>query len=201
MFHAEPTLEPTVPRPTESAYEQKVVVTRPTTLTDTITTSLSLPMEPKSSPIPQPADTSSPPLMSKTLAWNLLTQNQFGAAPITIQRKFQVPKQPPSPPCLPTPLSPPSRRPSPQPPQNPNPIRGDEESLQGKEPFVFNRNRQTTDHFLHELRLYQFVLRPSTRRSRCRISVNRAFVEDKDTQRSSLLSRLTRAEPRRQAWL
>ena len=45
------------------------------------------------------------------------------------------------------------------------------------------------------------MLRPSTRCSRCRISVSRAFVEDEDTQRSSLLSCLTRAEPRRQAWL
>ena len=45
------------------------------------------------------------------------------------------------------------------------------------------------------------MLRPSTRRSRCRISVSRAFVKDKGTQRSSLLSCLTRAEPRRQAWL
>ena len=45
------------------------------------------------------------------------------------------------------------------------------------------------------------VLRPSTRRSRCRISVSRAFVEDKGTQRSSLLSCLARAEPRRLAWL
>ena len=45
------------------------------------------------------------------------------------------------------------------------------------------------------------VLRPSTRRSRCQISVSRAFEEDKDTQRSSLLSCHTRAEPRRQAWL
>ena len=45
------------------------------------------------------------------------------------------------------------------------------------------------------------MLRPSTRRSRCRISVSRAFVEDKGTQRSSLLSCLLRAEPRRQAWL
>ena len=45
------------------------------------------------------------------------------------------------------------------------------------------------------------VLRPSTRRSRCRISVSRAFVEDEGTQRSSLLSCLSRAEPRRLAWL
>ena len=45
------------------------------------------------------------------------------------------------------------------------------------------------------------LLRPSARRSRCRISVSRAFREDKGTRRSSLLSRLIRAEPRRQAWL
>jgi hypothetical protein len=45
------------------------------------------------------------------------------------------------------------------------------------------------------------LLRPSTRRSRCRISVSRAFVEDKGTQRLSLLLCLPRAEPRRQAWL
>ena len=47
----------------------------------------------------------------------------------------------------------------------------------------------------------QGVLRPSTRRSRCRISISRDFGEDKGTQRSSLLSCLARAEPRRQAWL
>ena len=45
------------------------------------------------------------------------------------------------------------------------------------------------------------MLRPSTRCSRCRISVSRAFWEDKDTQRSSLLSCLTRVEPQHQAWL
>jgi hypothetical protein len=38
-----------------------------------------------------------------------------------------------------------------------NPILGDEEFLQGKEPPVFDGNRQKTDHFLHELQLYQFV--------------------------------------------
>ena len=157
MFRAEPTLEPTVPRPTESAYEQKVVVTRPTMPTDAITTSPSLPIEPKSSPIPQPADTSSPPSMSKMLTWNLPTWNWFGTASITIQRKFQVPKQPPSPPCPSTPPSLPSRGPSPQPPQNPNPVQGNEESLQGKEPFIFDGNQLKTDRFLHKLCLYQFV--------------------------------------------
>ena len=45
------------------------------------------------------------------------------------------------------------------------------------------------------------LLRPSTRRSRCRISISRAFGEDKGTQWSSLLSCLSRAEPRHQAWL
>ena len=79
------------------------------------------------------------------------------------QHHFEVPKRPlssppprgPSPPRPPTPPSPPTRGPSPGPPLNPIP--GDEESLQGKEPPVFDGNRQETDHFLHELRLYQFV--------------------------------------------
>ena len=47
--------------------------------------------------------------------------------------------------------------PPPRFPQNPNPIGVDEEPLQGKEPPVFEGDRQKTDHFLHELRLYQFV--------------------------------------------
>ena len=47
--------------------------------------------------------------------------------------------------------------PLPQFPQNPNPIGWGEEPLQGKEPPVFDGNRQETDHFIHELRLYQFV--------------------------------------------
>ena len=33
----------------------------------------------------------------------------------------------------------------------------DKEPLQGKEPPTFEGDRQKTDHFLHELRLYQFV--------------------------------------------
>ena len=33
----------------------------------------------------------------------------------------------------------------------------DEEPLQGKEPPVFNGDRRKTDHFLHELQLYQFI--------------------------------------------
>ena len=45
------------------------------------------------------------------------------------------------------------------------------------------------------------MLHPSTRRSRCWISVSRAFGESEGTQRSSLLSCLVRAEPQRQAWL
>ena len=55
----------------------------------------------------------------------------------------------------PPPAPPPG--PSPQSPQNPNRIGVDEEPLQGQEPPVFNGDRQKTDHFLHELRLYQFV--------------------------------------------
>ena len=54
----------------------------------------------------------------------------------------------------PPPLPPPG--PPPQLP-NPHPIQRDDESLQGKEPFVFDGNRQKTDQFLHELRLYQFI--------------------------------------------
>jgi hypothetical protein len=45
------------------------------------------------------------------------------------------------------------------------------------------------------------LLRPSTRHSRRRISVSRAFEEYEGTQQSSLLSCLARAEPQRQAWL
>ena len=47
--------------------------------------------------------------------------------------------------------------PLPRLPQNLNPTGRDKEPLQGKEPFAFDGNRQKTDHFLHELRLYQFV--------------------------------------------
>ena len=85
MFRAEPTLEPTVPRPTKSVYEQKVVMTRPTMPTDAIMASPSLLIKPKLSPMP----------------------------PIKIQRKSQVPRRPPSPPRPPTPPSLPSRGPSP----------------------------------------------------------------------------------------
>ena len=56
----------------------------------------------------------------------------------------------------PPPLAPPPG-PPPQPPQNPILVGQDNESLQGKEPFVFNGNQQQTDCFLHELRLYQFM--------------------------------------------
>ena len=90
-------------------------------------------------------------------------QERFRMTPTSTQHRFEVPKQPPSPPPPrgpspprpPTPPSSPTRGPSPGPLLNP--ILGDEESLQGKEPPVFDGNRQETDHFLHELRLYQFV--------------------------------------------
>ena len=55
--------------------------------------------------------------------------------------------------------------PPPVPPPGPPPrflqplnlIGWDEEPLQGKEPPIFDGNRQKTDGFLHELRLYQFM--------------------------------------------
>ena len=92
-------------------------------------------------------------------------RDRFGTTPTPIQRHFKIPKRSPSPPPPrgpspphpPTPPSPPSRGPSPGPLPLPNPIQGDEESLQGKEPTVFDGNREKTDGFLHELRLYQFV--------------------------------------------
>ena len=56
----------------------------------------------------------------------------------------------------PPPPAPPPGFPPP-PPQNLNPTGVNEELLQGKEPPVFEGDRQKTDHFLHELRLYQFV--------------------------------------------
>ena len=108
--------------------------------------------------------TTSPPLVSKTLAWKLPKRDQFGTTPMPIQRHFRIlkrspsplPPRGPSPPRPPTPPSPPSRGPSPG-PLPPQPIQGDEEPLQGKEPTVFNEDREKTDGFLHELRLYQFV--------------------------------------------
>ena len=153
------------PEPTESPYEQKLVTMRSTTPIDTIMLSPTptLKLEP-SPPLPL-ADTTSPPLVSKTLAWKLPTRNWFRTTLTPAQQHFKIPKrspsppppQGPSPPRPPTPPSPPSRGLSPQPSQNPNPAQGDEESLQGKEPTVFDGDRQKTDEFLHELHLYQFV--------------------------------------------
>ena len=87
--------------------------------------------------------------VSRKLAWSLPAQNKFGTTtpnPKPSQKPFGGPP-PPAPPPGPLPQLPP----------NPHPIQGDNESLQGKEPFVFDGNRQKTDRFLHELRLYQFV--------------------------------------------
>ena len=89
------------------------------------------------------------PLVSRKLAWSLLTQNRFGTTTPNLkpsQKPFGGPP-PPTPPPGPLLL----------PPQNPNPTGADKEPLQGKEPPVFDGDRQKTDHFLHELRLYQFV--------------------------------------------
>ena len=158
MFRAEPTLEPTEPKRTESPYERKFIITRPTTpIQDEPRLSPATTPKPEAKPLP-PDDTVSSPSTSQVLAWGLPKQDQFGTTPTPIQCHFKAPKQPPSPPRPPTPPSPPSRGPSPGPlPQPPNPIQGDEEPLQGKEPPIFKGDRQKTDHFLHELRLYQFV--------------------------------------------
>ena len=89
------------------------------------------------------------PSVSRKLAWSLPTQNKFGTMtpnPKPSQKPFGGP-----PPPAPLP------GPPPQLPPNPHPTQGDDESLQGKEPFVFDGNRRKTDRFLHELRLYQFV--------------------------------------------
>ena len=167
MFRAEPTPEPTEPRITGSPYERKFVTTRPTTpIKDEPMLSPAITPKPGSSTLPPPADTTSPPSVSKTLAWKLPKRDWFGTTPTPIQRHFKIPKRSPSPPPPrgpsppqpPTPPSPSSRASSPGPlPPQANPIQGDEEFLQGQEPTVFNGDREKTDGFLHELRLYQFV--------------------------------------------
>ena len=89
------------------------------------------------------------PSVSRKLVWSLPTQNKFGTTtpnPKPLQQPFGGPP-PPVPPS----------GPPPQLPQNPNLIRADEGPLQGKEPPVFEGDRQKTDHFLHKLHLYQFV--------------------------------------------
>ena len=142
MFRAEPNPEPTRPKLIESPYERKIVKTRPSTPTKD---------EPKSSFVTTPKPE---------------IQGRSRTTLIPIQHHFKDPKRPssptpprgPSPPRPPTPPSPPTRGPSPGLPlQQPNPIQGDDEPLQGKEPPVFDGDRQKTDLFLHELRLYQFV--------------------------------------------
>ena len=100
-------------------------------------------------PAPPTGPPKATPSVSRKLAWSLPTQNKFGTTtpnPKPSQTPFGGPP-PPAPP--PGPL--------PQFPLNPRPIQGDDEPLQGREPFVFNGNRQKTDRFLHELRLYQFM--------------------------------------------
>ena len=87
--------------------------------------------------------------VSRKLAWSLLTQNKFGTMtpnPKPSQKPFRGPPPPAPPPG-----------PPPQFPRNLNPTGVDEEPLQGQEPPVFDGDRQKTDHFLHELCLYQFV--------------------------------------------
>ena len=89
------------------------------------------------------------PSISCRLAWSLPTQNQFGTTTPNL-KPSQQPLGGPPPPAPPP-------GPPPRLPQNPNPIGVDEEPLQGKEPPVFEGDQRKTNHFLHELRLYQFV--------------------------------------------
>ena len=139
MFRAEPNPEPTKPKLIESPYELKFMKTRPST--------------------PIKDDPTSP----RTTTPKPEPREQFRTTPTPTRHRPEAPKRPsspppprgPSPPRPPTPPSPPARGPSPRP--LPNPIPGGEESLQGKEPPIFDGNRQETDRFLHELRLYQFV--------------------------------------------
>ena len=89
------------------------------------------------------------PSVSRKLMWSLPTQSQFGITtpnPKPSQKPFGGP-----PPLAPPPGSPPGL------PPTPNPIGVSDDPLQGKEPPVFDGDRRKTDHFLHELRLYQFV--------------------------------------------
>ena len=99
-------------------------------------------------PAPPEGPPKATPSISRKLAWSLPTQSKFGTTtpnPKPSQKPYGGPP-PPVPPPGPPPQLP-----------NPHPIQGDDESLQGKEPFIFDGNRQKTDRFLHELRLYQFV--------------------------------------------
>ena len=147
MFRAEPNPEPTRPKPTESPYERKFVKMRPPTPTSgEPTLSSAVTSKPKSITISLSTGVA-PPTVSKTPIRGSLKRS---LSPPLLRGS--------SPPRPPTPPSPPSRGPPPgPPPRQPNPIRGDDEPLQGKEPPIFEGDRQTTDHFLHELRLYQFV--------------------------------------------
>ena len=89
------------------------------------------------------------PSVSSKLAWSLPAQNKFGTTTPN-PKPSQIPFGGPPPPAPPP-------GPLPQLPPNPHPTPGEDESLQGNEPFVFDGNRRKTDQFLHELRLYQFV--------------------------------------------
>ena len=137
MFRAEPNPEPTEPRTTESPYERKFVNTRPSTpVKDEPTLSTAATPKPRTNTLPSSTNAALP------------VQHH----PRILKQSLPPPPRGPSPPRPPTP---PTRGPSPGP--LPNLIQGDEESLQGKEPPIFDGDRRNTDLFLHELRLYQFV--------------------------------------------
>ena len=100
-------------------------------------------------PAPPTGPPKTTPSISRKLAWSLPTRNRFGTTTPN-PKPSQTPLGGPPPPTPPP-------GPPPQPPQNPNLIGANEEPLQGKEPPVFEGDRRKTDHFLHELHLYQFV--------------------------------------------
>ena len=94
-------------------------------------------------PTPPTGSLKAMPSVSRKLAWSLPTQSQFGTTtpnPKPSQKPFGGPPPPAPPP-----------EPPPQLPQNPNPTGVDEGPLQGKEPPIFDGDRQNADRFLHEL--------------------------------------------------
>jgi hypothetical protein len=134
------------PIATESPYEQKIVVTRPTT-----------PELTEATPVPTTTKT------TLTLAHTPLPAvSQVPTPTIPTPTRYRT-----TAPVLRRIPTPPIRPPSPLPPRPPSPLilrppqipagGFDDKPLQGKEPFVFNGDRQKTDAFIHELKLYQSV--------------------------------------------
>ena len=120
MFRAEPNPEPTEPRSIESPYERKFVKTRPS--------------------IPEKDEPTPPSIRTPKPKTSTLPSSTDAVSPVQYHPKIQKRPSPPSPrgPSPPRPPTPPTRGPSPGPLLNP--IQGDEESLQGKEPPIFDGN-------------------------------------------------------------